>query len=259
MENIFQGLNVRPCPQTLLLDFNRKFSFQNKRVLEIGSDLTLQTAQAILRMGATEVIAVNPYFPPSVNSTSSQITPICATGEDLYDIEDKSVDVVWGCAILEHIANLEPFINQTIRLLRDDGIYFLQGSPLWTAHDGHHTWFTHPGGRSYKFSENGNPYLPWEHLCLDSPEKIFISLANKNIPEQDIDSLINELLYSDSISRKTPTEIINVFSRYKDFSMSVKRGYTTLPQNIFYKEALKKFSDEDLNTRYLHIIMKKMS
>ena len=61
-EDLFHGLNLRPLPKKLLLGFHRRYSFRNKRIMEIGSDLNLQLAQAMLRLGAVEVVAVNPHF-----------------------------------------------------------------------------------------------------------------------------------------------------------------------------------------------------
>lgn len=254
MFKIFDGLSLRETQAKILLMLNKNYSFTNKRVLEIGSDLRLQAAQALLKLGATQVFAVNPAF-EAIKSPDERITIIKDYGENT-PFEEGYFDMIVGMALLEHVSHPRKLAEECKRLLiNKGGVAFLQGSPMWTAYDGHHTW-NKIDTTYYKFSDDGRPYEYWEHLCLDGFADAYNCLKNKGLPEAYIFCLLDTLFISDFISRKTPTDIINEFMLVSK-DIKFRRGYTNIKKNIFFNKALSKYTEEDLQTRYLDIIIEK--
>jgi len=64
-----------------------------------------------------------------------------------------SFDVVYSCAVFEHVHNLRGAFEEAVRLCRPGGIVFVLSSPLWYSPYGNHLG-------------NVLPQLPWCHLLF---------------------------------------------------------------------------------------------
>jgi SAM-dependent methyltransferase len=253
-DDLFRGLNLRSTPQQLLMKLHHCYSFMNKRVMEIGSDLDLQLAQAMLRLGAVEVVAVNPNFKNHLfNNVIPGIKLLKSLGENT-SYGDGYFDIIFGVALLEHVHNPRTLAGECRRLLHKSGICLLQGNPVWTSCQGHHTVYSREN-LSLHYDKN-SPFEAWEHLCLDTQNKASIALAEKGIPKNDIPKLIKILLEDGHISRLTPTEIVRHFMSLKDMAVKCKRIYTSEKENTWFQCALKNYSSDDLKTNGIIITMR---
>ena len=169
-DDIFSGLNLRKKQIICLNAVHAHCSFVGKRVMEIGSDLKLQTAQAMLRLGAKEVVAVNPDFrKQSLEMSIPGITPVVVPAED-FQCPDGYFDIIFGVALLEHVHNPKALAEKCSKLLeKKHGFCFLQGSPVWTSDQGHHI-ICHLGNQ-YIRPDTNPPLEDWQHLCLETHEK----------------------------------------------------------------------------------------
>lgn len=255
-DDLFHGLNVRSTPQRLLIELHQRYPFINKRVMEIGSDPDLQLAQAMLRLGAAEVVAVNPGFKDHLFDTVIPgIKPLKSLGENT-SYGDGYFDIIFGVALLEHVNNPRALAGECRRLLDKNGICLLQGNPVWTSCQGHHTYiYNKPDYTHYTYGGKISPYEAWEHLCLDTQNDAAVALTEKGVHESEIPRFIYKLFDDKFISRMAPTEIIQQFMNMKDMVVQCERVYTSEKENSWYQYALKKYSNDDLRTTTIIITM----
>ena len=91
--------------------------------------------------------------------------------------EDASFDVVTAWSVFEHVLDPRPLLREVVRVLRPEGVAFLQIWPLWNSEHGSHlwTWFDDP----------------FQHLLL-SKEEVRAHLEER-IPEEDLASAMFDL------------------------------------------------------------------
>ena len=53
-------------------------------------------------------------------------------------LRDKSVDVVFSQSVLEHVLDLDMFLDESARVLTDDGSFYAYFGPLWSTFGGPH-------------------------------------------------------------------------------------------------------------------------
>jgi SAM-dependent methyltransferase len=94
--------------------------------------------------------------------------------------EDASFDLVTAWSVFEHVSDPRPLLREVRRVLRPDGVVFIQIWPLWNSEHGSHLWTW--------FEE------PFQHL-LKSPTQIRAHLAEA-IPEEDLASAMFDLYSS---------------------------------------------------------------
>ena len=106
----------------------RSTEIQGKRVLEVGSDYHLISARLFQANGAAEVVATNlgdwtsdAPLPEGVKVLVGDVADLADTVLDL-----ASFDIIYGVAILEHISDLDRVAAALKRLLKPDGIAYLQ-------------------------------------------------------------------------------------------------------------------------------------
>lgn len=253
-EDVFQGLQLRPKHTIWLKNVHDHCSFAGKRVLEIGSDSQLQAAQAMLRLGAKEVVAVNPGFrKETLEMVIPGIIPVAAPAENLA-YPDGYFDIIFGVALLEHVHNPQSLAEKCSKLLdKQHGFCFLQGSPVWTSYQGHHI-ICRLSGREIRPDKNP-PLEDWQHLCLSTHDAAVSAFQDRGFPHEDAVFLAKKLLDDQHISRIVPTDIIEKFVNLEGMTIQYKRTPCTKKKTRWYNEALKKYNQEDLDTLELLIMM----
>ena len=238
----------------LIKDFMSKtgLSFENKKILEIGSDFDLNVARYFIELGAKEVVCVNPKFPKELVSDVPQIKLIKSLGEQTK-LPSHSFDIIFGVALLEHVLHLSDLVSEIKRLLKLCGVAYLQGSPIYPSRNGHHLWVKLPNIH-YHFSKETNPFENWEHLCLKSAEEISNCLRGKNIPEEHIPHLV-EYLISDDTSKLPASEIIRLIKGVKGVNTQIYTRLDKTPANKFYDLAKKQYTEDDLRISDLRVII----
>ena len=253
-EDAFQGLQLRPKHRTWLRNVHDHCSFAGKRVLEIGSDTQLQAAQAMLRLGAREVVAVNPGFrKQTLEMHVPGITPVACPAEDL-PYPDGSFDIIFGVALLEHVHNPQALALKCSKLLDGKhGFCFLQGSPVWTSPQGHHI-ICRLGDQEIRPDRNP-PLEDWQHLCLETHDTAISAFCQRGFSHEEAVFLARKLLDDQHISRKVPTEILEEFVNLEGMTVLHTRGLCPNEKTAWYAKAAEKYSKEDLDTFELLIMM----
>ncbi len=227
--------------------------FENKIVVELGSDLELKTAIGIRKLGAKKVLCFNPDFPDDLTSKDTRIVVSKNDGADT-GLPSNSVDVVFGFALLEHVQEPRKIVEEIKRILKPQGIAYLEGCPIWSGPVGHHVWHQFPD-KFYKFSDETNPFSMWEHLYYDTEEQIETALRNKGIPEIHSKSIADFIINSTFISRKKASDIIREVSSVKGLEINIRTS--SMENHIVPEDLLDKYSMEDLNTYKMRIRIRK--
>lgn len=255
IEALLAGLRVDQRDN--LRGFNKDFGFNNKVIMEVGSDLDFAVARVILKLGAVLVYAVNPALPENAHPDDERIVVIRA-GAEKTGLADSSLDAIFGVAVLEHISDPEAVARECARLLKPEGICYLQGNPLWTSAAGHHLWIERSAaGAAYKFNDNSRVWDDWEHLVIKNEEEAKERLKAKGVPEQDLGEIIYATWKHPHISRKTPTEIANSFQKIFGAKTRIRRDCYQLEKNRYYHLANLKYSEDDLLCTDLCIVLDK--
>jgi len=184
---------------------------RGKRVLEVGSDgegLLIQEIES--RFGSTEVIGVNPAFPPASFTATCRLE-----GVDVRraPYPDDSFDLIVSSSAFEHIQEFDRALLEMHRILRPSGHLYSQFGPIWSTSYGHHLWVSHEG-RLFNYWNTILP--PYCHLLM-TPDSVaehcrrtldpgtadVISNYVFSSPEQ------NRLFYADYVAsfRGSPFEI----------------------------------------------------
>lgn len=271
----YQELSLPKYVYDFLKRMNMLYTFRDKKILFLYIDTNLDTAKFFLKFNAKSVYFVNQSFLLQ-KLKDSDITILNI--EELYKIPDKSVDLVIGLEILEHISDFKEFNTQIMRITKPDAKIELQGYPMWTSPEGHHIWLP-----NYKFTDESNPFEPWEHLIYENKEEMLNGLTEKGLTKSDSMEISKWIYNALEINRIAPNVIINSFiqdareTEYKrDTSDKMpvlkrrfiknKTEYTILqylyktPKNKFFEIAREKYEASELLTSFLTIkINKKVS
>ncbi len=259
----FRDLNILSYVFQILKEWSALYGFDKKTIILSSYQNDINIPKALLKMGADRVIF---YAPDEVISDDENITCINVKEKNLDEIPDNSVDLVLGYEILEHVNDLKNFFDNIKRVLKTDGKVDLQGNPAWTCQNGHHLWIKD----KYIYNEKTNPFQPWEHLLLDTKEKMLEALAAKDIPQEDCVEICDWIFNPKEVSRHSPTEIISAAigrdivdvssSKTEFFSSSLeqysvdgfeyrfRRYFEKMTPHGFFFDAKEKYSELDLKT-----------
>jgi SAM-dependent methyltransferase len=248
-------LHLRPLQADLLDRLHKRYSLIGKKVCEIGSDLRLSVAQAMRRYGASEVWAVNPNFSIYPHLPLEGVIIIPEPFENV-SLPIGYFDIIFGMALLEHVANPTKLSQACKQTLHPYGICYLQGSPTWTGPQGHHIWIKgSTPQQTFLFNNESSPFDDWEHLTITSGQQLFHSLKKKAICDIYFSTLYQALFCDDSISRLSPSQITKRFSQVTDVEITDYYHNTNVHKNLFYEKAKKIYSEKDLLCNDITIIM----
>lgn len=241
---------MREDLEYLFNDFAKKINvkdLRNKTVLDIGTDMNLEEAKEFVKLGVKEVYCVNPLFPDNLVSPDERIKLIKDFGENVKF--ERKFDCIFGVCLLEHVLNVEELLNEVNRMLKPNGVAYLQGCPMFLSSFGHHVWLNTPEV-FYKFCNETSPFEPWEYLVLNTKEGYAECLLKKGLSEEIANSLANQYM-SDFISKVPSSEIIKYARKIFGNRLMIDRWGEYLPSNKFYEMVKDKYLEEDLNTRAL--------
>ena len=269
----YLDLNVFDYVYNYLKKAHIIYGFENKNILFLFLNETIDNVKLFLKFGAKHVWFVNPDF----DLEETENGTITKTRFDrLSDIPDNSVDLVIGLEILEHFLNLEELKEHLFRITKPEAKIELQGEPLWTSPKGNHIWLP-----KFKFNEITNPFEAWEHLSFNGSSEMYEGLISKGFSETDAKD-ISDWIYDDkNINRIPVNQIMNSFVKDADlykyrrsFSGSspvfIKNiclnnietefiNYISLERkNKFFEIAKEKYAQDELTAQTLIIKMRRV-
>jgi ubiquinone/menaquinone biosynthesis C-methylase UbiE len=68
---------------------------------------------------------------------------------NLLPVEDASMDLVTAWSVFEHVDDPTALMREVHRVLRPDGLFFLQIWPMWSSEHGSHLWPWFPSGHDH--------------------------------------------------------------------------------------------------------------
>ena len=181
------------------------------RILDMGCDCSGNQIAAISQFTRGEVVGINipENFPSesAVANAGKRGRLLRMDGMNLQ-FEDASFDLVISANVIEHVPDPTKFISEAARVLRPNGVCYLETAPLWTGPRGHHImesmiaencpWESH-------FRDDGSIIPDWSHLVLDRPQMEEM-LRDRVLPETS--DYILQYLYDSTDLNKTPWRII---------------------------------------------------
>jgi SAM-dependent methyltransferase len=169
------------------------------KILEIGGNTPQAIARTLYAMTEEKVIIIN----PALKAYDCEYYEIVPKKMEEYGGTPESFDLIYGCAVLEHMPDYEASLRHCVRLLRKGGHLLLNGSPHWFSPQGHHLYYTNKG-REYRCSvPEKNPLPDFSHLYMDK-EEMAAYLQKAGIPEEDISGIVAMVYDSTLISRVNP-------------------------------------------------------
>ena len=243
---------------SLFEEFAKYYDVQGKRILEIGSDGSLNTARMMIEHGAKEVHACN-LQDIFIRDRASERIMLHVGDAGQLDLAEHSFDVIYGIALLEHIPDYTPLVDTVARLLAPDGVAYLHGDPLWTGPYGHHIYCgqsADPSGDArYRFNQpESHPIPDWAHLTMDE-SAMSTFLKENGIPDGDAREIV-DFIYGldmkslgDFSNKKSALQVMAAFDAPFDYIPFV--GVSEGEINEYYEKALAYYSDYDLRAKGL--------
>jgi SAM-dependent methyltransferase len=200
-----------------LLEMNRHWSLEGKRVLEVGgSNIPKPFLFEVLK--ARQWISVDLVYPENREYWPKQYkhTGVIPISEDIdYCVLDQQVildggieklppsfagrfDVVVSMDAFEHIQRFATMLERTYDALKPGGKMLSMYSPIWSSHIGHHLWgVTDKAGRTYYIESS--PIPKWGHLLM-RPHEMYRYLLDRTDAET-ADEIVYRVYHSELLSR----------------------------------------------------------
>jgi hypothetical protein len=229
------------------------------RVCEIGGDGKFGIARLWYSLTGQPVTVCNPY--PNTEFSDAELAEM---GVKLYrtpfettPLPPNSFNIIYGCAVLEHIADTHNFSRYAFAMLAPGGLAILHGCPLWEPRIGHHTWLQRDG-KQYAMGQQDCPVPDFGHLYMNEEEMHSFLIKEKNVPSLHTDALC-DLIYRDNhINRMSITEICtDVISAapWQEFRFKTEFDYIENGLRNFLTS--KKIEIKDIHRAYLCLVAKK--
>jgi ubiquinone/menaquinone biosynthesis C-methylase UbiE len=142
------------------------------RILDMGCDTSGAQLRLLSELTAGEVVGIN--IPATFPNDQAQalagpnVTLLRMDGMELL-FPDESFDLVISANVMEHVPDPRRFISEAARVIRPDGVVYMETAPLWSSARGHHIHEEmigrySPEERNYR--NDGSVIPDWSHLVL---------------------------------------------------------------------------------------------
>ena len=154
------------------------------RVLDMGCDCSGRQLAVISQLVRGEVVGINiPEgfpLPEAVVTAGERVRLLRMDGMQL-EFPDASFDVVISANVIEHVPNVARFVAEAARVLKPDGICYMETAPIWSSARGHHlmeSMVAENIPEETRYRDDGSIIPDWGHLCL-SREQMADAIGNK--------------------------------------------------------------------------------
>lgn len=233
-----EGLNLEhyqlPVLQRLI-DLGGFNTLQGRRVCEIGGDGEFGIARLWHRLTGERVVVSNPY--PNTALTDEALSQY---GVSLVRLPFESMtsasnafDIIYGCAVMEHIVNMAEFFECAFERLAPGGWAILHGCPLWHSAVGHHTYIL-CDDTLYSFGDENCPVRPFSHLYMMKDE-LREALVKRSVPQKHADAICSQIYDSDQINRLSIAQICSAAAKqpWQEIRLVTDIDYTPHQQKDF--------------------------
>lgn len=158
------------------------------KILDMGCEPGGHQLKAIAELTSGEVFGINVPenfpSPEAITVAGDRVRMLRMDGMNL-EFEDSTFDLVISANVIEHAPNPDRFISEAARVLKPDGLCFIETAPVWTSARGHHIMemmVAENCPQETAFIDDGSVIPEWAHLNLSRDELERI-LAEKLQPE----------------------------------------------------------------------------
>ena len=224
--------------KTSLAKFYELTDVTNHTILEIGGVQPHEIPHDLVLHGAKSIFIVNKNLDPMYFSPEQVTDKITAIHTDAATLTflDNTFDSIISVLTIQRIRNLSEVLAEAYRVLKPNGVMYINGTPLWSAKLGAHYTFT---VNDIEYHRQNNRILSdWEHLT--STEEGIRSRLTGIYSNEVIEFLIYDVYTSTHLNRLFPAEIMEIVSNSKFEIVSSELSisdYTDMPNNI--KELVK--------------------
>lgn len=226
-------------------EFFKKYNLLGANVLNLSFYDNNFFSKVLKQHGAKSVIGVSPRLDVEEVEEIEGIENHSVNFEKI-DIDENKFDIIFGLDIIPNIQNISKFCKQLKKYSNLSTGVHLDGYMPYTSACGHVVCTD-----KYKFFNETNLFDYWEHLSIKDGKDLIDSLKRHNVAESDYEGIIYEFFGYNSILKMSPSEIEENISQM--FPYDVRRIYKYYPKNDYYKKALEKYSEDDLNVERLII------
>jgi ubiquinone/menaquinone biosynthesis C-methylase UbiE len=185
-------------------------------ILDMGCDPTGNQLKALAQLTTGSVTGINipADFPSHAarENAGSRVKLLRMDGMQL-DFPDESFDLVVSANVLEHVPSPERFIREAARVLRPNGLCYMETAPVWTSARGHHLMqymVAENIPEETDFTEDGSIIPEWGHLTL-SRDEMRQAIGDKVLPKTR-DYLLWYLYDSGDLNRTGWREFQRIFT-----------------------------------------------
>lgn len=181
------------------------------RILDMGCDVSGRQLWHLAQLTRGEVVGINiPRDFPTEEAkltAGAGVTMLRMDGTDLQ-FADESFDVVISSNVIEHVPDPAKFIHEAARVLKKDGIAYLETAPVWTSARGHHIMESMiaencPG--ETRFRDDGSIIPEWSHLSLSRSQ--MAEVLNGRLNPETCDYILWYLYDSGDLNKTPWTEL----------------------------------------------------
>lgn len=214
---------MMPYQSKMLDRFLRLLPTSPRFILEIGSDLPVEVAEAVTAATSATVIATNPAADfPCWRGEPARVHRMRCDGRQL-PFADETFDAVFSIATMEHITDVDQCLHEVGRVLKPKGVFFSYFEPIWSSSKGHHVYAV-VGPKEARFWKPGrNPVPDFAHLLLTS-EEMKQELRAGPCSEELVEPIIDWIYYSGSINRYHYEDYLGAFNRSPLLVQSICRA-----------------------------------
>ena len=177
----------------------------NIRVLDMGCDCTGRQLAEISRLIRGEAVGINiPSDFPSphaIEAAGSRVQLIRMDGMNLT-FPDASFDLVISANVIEHVPDPTKLIREAARVLKPNGVCYLETAPVWSGPRGHHvmeSMIAENCPQETNFRDDGSVIPHWSHLTLDRHQ--LSELLRQKLQSSTCDYIIRLVYDSDILNR----------------------------------------------------------
>lgn len=182
------------------------------RVLDMGCDCSGRQLREIVKLiGGTAVgINIPAEFPTreAVATAGERVQLLKMDGMQLQ-FPDASFDLVISANVIEHVPDPVRFIREAARVLKPNGVCYMETAPVWSGPRGHHimeSMIAENCPQETQFRDDGTIIPDWSHLTMSKSQMADL-LREKLLPETC--SYILEFLYDSTHLNRKPWSVIS--------------------------------------------------
>ena len=202
---------LKPYHERSLAILQSNVSIADKEVLELGAEPPYASARYMLDQGARTVLATNVRKDLSFDDDIPGLSIQFADAQRLLEhLPEKSADVVFATAFLEHVHDLDAMLDSVYNVLRPGGQALLAGAPIWSSASGHHL-YAHTSKGLVRFYDHHSPIKAFEHLLKEPEELRELIQQRGDYTPKDVEAILHNVFTHPHTNRIDSRKILDSF------------------------------------------------